>query len=144
MARGTVVALHLKSSADSLEPVDELVAVSGEGFEGDVHRGRARRQVLFVATDQLEAFGYAPGTLREQITVELPGLQQLPLGTLVRVGEASFEITMDCDPCTKMALRLGEEPEAFKQKLDHRRGMLAVVRDGGTIRVGDEVLVASG
>lgn len=144
MARGTVVALHLKSSADVLEPVETLVAVAGEGFEGDVNRGRSKRQVLFCATDQLAAFGYAPGTLREQLTVELPGLQQLPIGAIVRVGDASFEITMDCDPCTKMALRLGEDPEAFKRKLDRRRGMLAVVWDGGTLRIGDEVVVEGG
>lgn len=144
MARGTVVALHLKPSVDALEPVDQLIAVTGEGFEGDANRGRPRRQVLFVATDQLAAFGYSPGTLREQVTVDLPGLQQLPIGTLVQVGGALFEITMDCDPCTKMALRLGEDPDAFKKRLDRRRGMLAIVREGGTIRVGDEVAVDCG
>lgn len=144
MSRGTVVALHLKPAPDALEPVEQLVAVAGEGFEGDSNRGRPRRQVLFVSTESLTAFGYSPGTLREQITVQLPGLQALEPGTVVQVGDASFEITMDCDPCTKMALRLGEVPEAFKAKTDRRRGMLAIVRDGGTIRVGDEVVVAGG
>ncbi len=142
MARGKVVALHLKPSPGALEPVERLVAIAGEGFVGDATRGRAKRQVLFVATDQIEAFGYAPGTLREQITVEFPGLQSLALGTVVRVGDASFEITMDCAPCTPMARRLGEDPEAFKAKVDRRRGMLAIVRDGGEIHVGDEVTVS--
>lgn len=141
MSSGKVVALHLKPAPGELEPVDRLVAVAGEGFVGDGNYGRRKRQVLFVATDEIAAFGYAPGTLREQITVELAGLQSLPLGTIVQAGEASFEITMDCDPCTKMALRLGEDPVAFKAKTDRHRGMLAIVRDGGEIRVGDEVRV---
>jgi len=144
MSRGKVVALHLKPAPGALEPVDQLVAVSGEGFEGDANRGRPRRQVLFVATEHLQSFGYAPGTLREQITVELPGLQSLMPGTVVQAGDASFEITMDCDPCTRMAQRLGEDPEAFKAKTELRRGMLAVVREGGVVRIGDEVVVASG
>ena len=144
MSPGKVVALHLKPALDALEPVDQLVAVSGEGFEGDVNRGRPKRQVLFVATEHLLAFGYAPGTLREQITVELPGLQSLAPGTVVKVGAASFEITMDCDPCTKMAQRLGEDPGAFKAKTQLRRGMLAIVREGGVIRAGDEVVVEVG
>lgn len=137
-----VVALHLKPETGRLVPVESLEAVEGKGFKGDRCFGEAKRQVLFVSTQYLEELGLEPGTLREQISVDLPGLQELPLGTIVRVGDVEFEITADCTPCVNMAKRLGEEPKQFIERSLKKRGMLANVRTSGTIRVGDPVLVA--
>ncbi|HMS53997.1 MAG TPA: MOSC domain-containing protein [Fimbriimonadaceae bacterium] len=121
--------------------MNELVAIPNEGFEGDRCRGSKQRQVLLINTESLDELGFQPGQLREQVTVEFPGLQALPIGSVVRVGDASFVITADCEPCTKMANNLGEDPEHFKARADRKRGMLANVLDGGTIRIGDEVIL---
>ena len=53
-------------------------------------------------------------------------------------------IEQDCEPCTKMATRLGEDPANFKAKTSLKRGMLAKVKTDGRIKVGDEVRVIRG
>lgn len=144
MQSGRVVALHLKSAPGQLQPVTELVAVAGKGFEGDRCFGQAFRQALFVAVDEVQAFGYQAGDLREQLTVELDGLQSLPSGTKLRAGEVDFEIEGDCAPCHGMAKRLGENPAEFVERTKGHRGMLAHVISEGKVRVGDEVTVLGG
>lgn len=139
MEAGKVIALHRKPGPGALEPVSELQAIGGKGFVGDRCYGQGRRQALFVAADQLTAFGYEPGDLREQITIDFPGLQELPPGTRLAVGEVEFELEGDCAPCHGMAKRLGENPEAFVAKIARKRGMLARVLSDGVLRVGDEV-----
>ena len=49
----------------------------------------------------------------------------------------TMEIVGDCEPCGKMdAIQPG-----LKEKMDGRRGMLAMVINGGRIKVGDPVRV---
>ena len=141
MEPGKVVALHLKPRPGSLVSVDELIATAGKGFEGDRCYGQGSRQALIISTENLDRFGYQPGELREQITTNLPGIQELPVGTKLQVGECVLSIESDCAPCDGMAKRLGEEPAAFKAKTARQRGMLAMVEGGGRIHVGDEVRV---
>lgn len=144
MSKGRIVALHLKPESGGVKPVEELVALDGLGFEGDKCAGRKTRQALFLSTESLNAFGYGPGDLREQMTVEFPGLQALAEGTRVQAGEAVFRIEGDCAPCGNMARYLGEDPTSFQEKMAGKRGMLATVERGGRIRTGDEVAVLEG
>jgi MOSC domain-containing protein YiiM len=126
------------------QPVQEVVALPGRGLEGDVHgktHDAAKRQVLLVDTVSLDALGLSPGDLRDQVTLDLPGLQDLPAGTRLQVGEAEIELSGPCEPCTHIGELLGKEDrEEFRQLLVGRRGVLArvvAVTGGGRIRVGD-------
>jgi len=139
-----VVALHLKPSSGGLSPASQLELVAGKGIVGDKCYGRRHRQVLLVSTSNLNELGLAPGELREQVTVELPELQQLPVGTIVAVGDVELEIEQDCTPCSRMAERLGETPEEFIARSSRKRGMLVKVRKGGLVLVGDLVRVVEG
>ena len=141
MQSGKVVALHLKPAEGGVSPVDELVAVDNVGFEGDKCAGKKTRQALLLSTETLQQFGYEAGQLREQVTVELPNLQNLPKGAMVQAGNVVFRIEGDCAPCGGMARALGEEPESFQAKMAHKRGMLASIAKGGRLKVGDEVCV---
>jgi MOSC domain-containing protein YiiM len=142
VATGRVVSLQLKRQHWSpLEPVDAVEATPA-GLDGDRHAGRVdgRRQVLLVESGDLGDLGLRPGDLREQITVELPRLMALTAGTRLRVGEAVLEVTNPCEPCTHIGEHAGvDDPEAFRQRLVGRRGMLARVAEPGSIRVGDPV-----
>jgi MOSC domain-containing protein YiiM len=144
IAEGSVVALHLKPAKGELVRVTQLDAVAGMGIVGDRSFGKRRRQVSLVSTHELDLFGYRPGMLRENVTVDLQGLQTLAVGTRLRVGEVELEIEQDCAPCGGLARRLGEEPRDFIEKMWGNRGMLCKVRSFGTIHVGDVVQVRGG
>jgi MOSC domain-containing protein YiiM len=141
MQSGRVVALHLKPPEGGVSPVEELVAVDNVGFEGDKCAGKKTRQALLISTESLREFGYEAGQLKEQVTVELPNLQNLPKGAMVQAGNVVFRIEGDCAPCGGMARALGEEPETFQAKMANKRGMLASIAKGGRLKVGDEVCV---
>jgi MOSC domain-containing protein YiiM len=133
----TVAALFVSPARGSgvSTALERVRAVEGHGFEGCAHANPPRREVLFASADHLDSVGVEPGAIRENVTVSGADVQAWPVGQRVRVGEATFEITMVCDPCQKMdALRLG-----LRSELDGKRGMLARVVEGGEISVGDEL-----
>jgi MOSC domain-containing protein YiiM len=144
---GRVVSLQLKREHWApLEPVDEAV-LTGAGIAGDRHAGRehGKRQVLITEEADLRDLDLKPGDLREQVTVDLPGLMSLAAGTRLRVGEAVLEVTGVCEPCTHIGDHLGaEDTEALRQRLVGRRGMLARVVGEGDIRLGDPVHIDGG
>jgi MOSC domain-containing protein YiiM len=144
---GSVVSIQLlKAHGQPLRPVSEVIALPGQGLEGDLHgktREDGKRQVLLMDTESLEAMGLSPGDLRDQVTLDLPGLQRLPAGTRLRVGEADLELTGPCEPCTHIGELLGKaDREGFRQFVQGGRGVLArvvAVTGDGRIRVGDAV-----
>lgn len=144
---GIVVGLFLQTEHGSRgQSVEQATAVVGQGIEGDLHsQGRPGRprQVLLAAEEDLVLFGLRPGDLREQITVRMPGLMQLPPGSRLKIGSAEAAITKECEPCTHVGTLLSiKDPEDFRHALTGHRGMLAkiVSADGhGQIKVGDAV-----
>lgn len=118
----------------------------GHGLEGDYHgkqRPGVSRQVLLVDRRTLEALGFAHGALREQLTVDFPGLDTLPRGARLQVGDAILEVTEPCEPCEVIgALNEVADPRALRESLRGRRGMLTKVvatSGDGWIRAGDAV-----
>ncbi len=147
---GKVISLHLQvEHRDRPVPVKQVQALVDLGLEGDVHgkkKAGERRQVLIVDRTTLQTLELQPGDLREQITVDFPPLETLPVGTLLRIGHATCELIGPCEPCTHIGKTIGvSDPVAFQQRLAGRRGQLAkvVAVDGdGLIRVGDGVVVS--
>lgn len=130
--------------------VKQARAVLGHGFEGDWHTKRrvdAPNQVLVMDVDTLCKLGYKPGDLREQVTVDLPGLHALTPGSLLHVGPVVLQVSGHCVPCSHMAGMLGvADVKGFKAALNGRRGMLCSVvsvEGDGLVRVGDDVQVLS-
>ena len=121
-----------------MERVGTLTLVEGVGIEGDAHaRPRSSRQVLLMAEENCDAFGLAPGEVRENLTIRGIDLQALPAGTRLEIGGAVLEITKDCEPCAFIdSLRPG-----LKNQMVRRRGMLARVVRSGAVRVGDEIAI---
>lgn len=119
-----------------MEELSEVQAVGDRGFEDCAHgRPGSKRQVLVVDRETLEAMDLQPGIIRENITTDGLNVNSLPIGQLLRVGEARLEVTAVCTPCDKMeAIRPG-----LRRELWGRRGMLCRVVDGGVIRRGDPI-----
>lgn len=138
---GKVLALHYKPRKGEYLEAHELSLVADKGIVGDRYFGNGSRQVLLHASDVLSELGYDSGDLREQITVDLPGLHALEPGTRLRIGSVEAEIEQHCAPCAGMGQKLGEDPEEFKERTDRRRGMFVFIRSDGVVRVGDEVAI---
>jgi hypothetical protein len=143
---GRVVSLQVVPG-NHAEPsfVEEATPIAGGGLQGDWHRKRGGRALLLMDPRDLRDLGLSPGDLREQITIDLPGLMELEAGTRLRVGPAVLEITKPCEPCTHIGEHVGvDDVEAFRDHLRGRRGMLArflEVDAEAVIRVGDTVEV---
>jgi uncharacterized protein YjiS (DUF1127 family) len=143
---GRVVSLQVVPG-NHAEPrfVEEARPIAGGGLEGDWHRKRGSRALLLMDAGDLQDLGLSPGDLREQITMDLPGLMELAAGTRLRVGPAVIEITKPCEPCTHIGEHVGvDDVESFRDHLRGRRGMLArfaEVEASAPIRVGDPVEV---
>jgi len=139
--QATVVNLQLcPGNRLPMEPVTAAKAIENLGLAGDQHaRADSKRQVLLIEAETLEKLGLRAGDVRENITTRGIALMELPLGTRLCIGEAIFELTVECEPCNLMdQLRPG-----LKETLKGQRGMLARVAQSGTLSVGDAILIES-
>jgi|TARA_B100000809_G_scaffold110757_1_gene109351 MOSC domain-containing protein YiiM len=140
MPQGTITNLHIaRVKGTPSDPVQQATAISGLGLEGDrsAYEGNLR-QVLFVDKEILDGAGLAPGQVKENITVTGLNVSEIKPGQIFTIGsDVTLEAVGDCEACGKMdAIRLG-----LKDELDGKRGMLAKVLNGGSIKVGDSVSV---
>ena len=77
---------------------------------------------------------------RANLLVDGIDLPQVP-GTLIGIGDVVFEITVECDPCSRMeTIAVGLKAALTP---DWRGGACAMVVEGGEIAVGDMVEVLS-
>jgi MOSC domain-containing protein YiiM len=124
--------------------VEVVEAVIGKGLIGDRFAGnpQSRRQVTLIQAEHLQTMGELlerdtinPELLRRNIVVS--GINLVALnGATFSIGEAIFEGTGPCDPCSRMEEALGTG--GFNAMRGHG-GITARVVESGRIRVGDEV-----
>ena len=140
MQQGTIAALHIaRVKGTPSEPVQRATAISGEGLEGDRScNPHNTRQVLVMDRETLDDLELAPGQIKENVTTTGLDLSQVKEGQVLFIGdEVTLELVGPCLPCHKMdQIRPG-----LQGKLKGRRGMLAVVINGGPMKVGDPVRV---
>ena len=88
--------------------------------------------------ETLDELELQPGRIKENITTTGLDLSQSQAGQVLFIGDqVTMELVGECEPCGKMdAIRQG-----LQSKLDGRRGMLAMVINGGPINVGDPVRI---
>ena len=165
-----VHALHVSDEHTfSKRAVDSAELLAGIGVIGDAHAGptvkhrwRVRadptqpnlRQVHLIPAelfDELAAHGYdvGPGDLGENITTKGIDLHQLSTGAIVRVGsEVILALTGLRNPCGQIENFMPGLLGRVLYRDDHlgtvrRAGVMAVVINGGSVRVGDPIAVCS-
>lgn len=124
-------------------PVEQVTLITNFGIEGDAKGKKdSDRQLNIMSADHVEALGKegykaAPGELGEQIIVSGLIVEELAPGTIIQLGDAEVEV---------IELRTGcgwfEKIQTLPRAKD-RMGVMARVRSGGGIRVGDAVSVAA-
>ena len=145
--RGVLRWIGLRPKRDvPMQVVDAVQAIAGAGLVGDRYAGGSgKRGVTLLQAEHLPAIaalsGHAqldPATLRRNLLVA--GIPLVALeGRRFRVGEVLLEGTGPCDPCARMEAALG--PGGYNAMRGHG-GLTARILEGGTLRVGDEVLLA--
>ncbi len=117
--------------------VEMALALKNSGLQSDRHaQSDSSRQILLLEKETLDALNLVPGQVKENITTSGISLTGLPPGSRLRIGEdVLLEITKACSPCNRME----EIRPGLLRAIAGRRGMLARVIRGGTIRRGDVV-----
>jgi len=126
-----------------LEVVEEIKAIEGEGLAGDHYRGKnGNRQVTLIQKEHLDGVANIldkasidPALCRRNIVVS--GINLLAFkNRQFQVGEAVFEMTGPCEPCSRMEENLG--PGGYNAMRGHG-GVCTRIVKGGVIRKGDAV-----
>jgi len=121
--------------------VQEARLEVGRGIVGDVKGLSSQRELNImsaetIATLEAEGFQVMPGQLGEQLVVEGLVVDGLPQGTRLQIGPiACVEIAKPRTGCTRFAASQGRPQEDAAGRM----GVIANVRVGGPIRVGDAV-----
>jgi len=141
---GKVEWIGLRPARDvAMVPVDATEAVAGAGLVGDRYKGGSgKRGITLIQAEHLPAVAalaqrpdLAPALLRRNVVVS-----GIPLAALkdrrFRIGDAVFEGTEECDPCSRMEDALG--PGGYNAMRGHG-GLCARIVEGGAFRLGDAV-----
>ena len=138
MQQGSITNIHIARVKETpSDPVQEATAISNQGLEGDRScKPGALRQVLVMDKETLDEMDLKPGQIKENITTTGLDLSKTEAGQVFFIGDdVTMEIVGECEPCGKMdAIRPG-----LRERINHRRGMLATVINGGPIKVGDSI-----
>jgi MOSC domain len=120
------------------ENVEEIFLRAGVGIDGDCHASSiSPRQVLLASTGAYEYCDVPPGSLRENILINVNDLR-LFSGSLVRIGpDAAIRITFECEPCG----RLNRFRANLSKDIRGKRGYLARVVKSGVVKPGDQMHV---
>jgi MOSC domain-containing protein YiiM len=145
MQDGTVT--HLCIAPDygtPVQSVESVVAVEGQGLDGDRYFGTTR-QVTIVCEGELDEAAadlgmesVPPGATRRNITVSVPSLPRNH-GAVITVGDVELKVWRDCAPCEVMETAVGQ---GAQKALRARAGVAATVARGGIIKIGDPVSIA--
>ncbi|SHJ75367.1 MOSC domain-containing protein [Hespellia stercorisuis] len=114
----------------------------GFGIVGDAHGGNWHRQVSLLSYEKVEAFNekgadVGAGAFGENLVVEGFDFRNLPVGTVFRCNDVVLEMTQigkECHTHCQIYQKMGE-------CIMPTQGVFAEVRHGGSIRVGDEMVI---
>lgn len=137
MHLGTIAALaSRRAGGSSLLAADSVRAVAGLGILDDRHAdAHSPRQLLLAGSGVYQDFSLPPLALRENLLLDVD-TARLASGIVLQIGgEVRLRMMFQCEACGQLDL---VQPR-LAQRIGGRRGMLARVLAGGTIRTGDAV-----
>ena len=123
------------------EKCGQIFLRAGVGIDGDCHANPlSPRQVLLVSTGAYKSCEIPPGSLRENILIDVKNLR-LSSGSRVRLGpDAVLRISFQCEPCG----RLNRVRPRLSHDVRDMRGYLARVVQDGAIKPGDRLQIETG
>lgn len=117
----------------------------GYGILGDAHGGNWHRQISLLGEESIETMRrkgleLTPGAFAENIVTRGVKLKELPVGTMLQIGEALVCVTQIGKEChNDCAIK-----RATGSCVMPTDGIFAVVVREGTVRAGDPILIKEG
>ena len=125
--------------------VESAALIANFGIEGDAHASSEwHRQVSLLAIESIDKMRKAglnvnPGDFAENITTEGIDLVTLPVGTKIKIGPALGEVSQIGKECHTRCAIYYQAGDCVMPK----EGIFIKVLEGGTVRPGDEISVAT-
>jgi len=124
-------------------PIEKGFFKVNHGLEGDAHAGSWHRQVSLLGVESIEKMkasgieGLCSGKFAENLTTEGIILYKLPVGTRLKIGEVTMEVTQIGKEC-----HLGcEIRHLVGDCVMPREGIFTKVLVEGWIKAGDDIEV---
>ncbi|MBY6836111.1 MOSC domain-containing protein [Clostridium botulinum] len=125
--------------------IDKANFIQDFGIENDAHAGKWHRQVSLLSYEKIEDFKAKgaeinDGAFGENIIVQGFNLKALPIGSVLTCGNIILEITQigkECHAHCEIYKKMGE-------CIMPTNGVFAKVIEGGQMKIGDEIEIASG
>lgn len=144
MAR--VIAVNISEKKGVVKhPIEKGFFKVNHGLEGDAHAGNWHRQVSLLGDESIEKVramgvkGLCSGKFAENLTTEGIILYKLPVGTKLKIGEVTMEVTQIGKEC-----HLGcEIRNLIGDCVMPREGIFTKVLTEGWICPGDEIEIIS-
>ncbi len=151
MPNGTVEAICITPRAgDPLHKVQEVLAIAGQGLEGDRYAKGAgsfskgkigRRQVTLMNTRFFYDCGFSYEDSRRNLFIRDTELMWL-IGREFDIGDARMKGIKYCDPCMRPS-KLSGKSQQFQDTFHDCGGLIVDVIKTGMIRVGSLLIPPS-
>lgn len=141
-----VVAVCISKNKGERKTVTDSVELrKNHGIVGDAHAGEWHRQVSLLASESIDwmrAMGLdvTYGDFAENITTIGIDLTALPVGSRLQIGAVVLEVTQIGKECHSRCAIFEQAGDCVMP----REGIFARVLKSGTIKAGDQVIIASG
>lgn len=139
-----VIAVNISEKKGEVKhPIEKGFFKINHGLVGDAHAGEWHRQVSLLGTESIDKMkasgiqGLCSGKFAENITTEGICLYKIPVGTRLKVGEVTLEVTQigkECHQGCQIRQLVGD-------CVMPREGIFAKVITEGYIKAGDEIVV---
>lgn len=145
MIKGIVTAVNVSEKKGVVKtPVPEVTLREDYGIIGDAHSGKGLRQVSLLGRESVNkmrertgAQGLCDGKFAENITTEGICLYELPIGTVLKIGETVHRVSQIGKECHAGC----EIQKLVGSCIMPKEGIFTVVLSGGKIKAGDEITV---
>lgn len=139
-----VIAVNISEKKGVIKhPIEKGFFRVNHGLDGDAHAGDWHRQVSLLGTESIDKMkasgveGLTPGKFAENITTEGIILYELPIGTKLKIGEVTLEVTQIGKEC-----HLGcEIRKLVGDCVMPREGIFTKVLEDGYIKAGDNIII---
>jgi MOSC domain-containing protein YiiM len=144
--KGRVVSVNISGKKGiRKKPVKEAEIATGYGIKGDAHASSTwHRQISLLAIESIKkmqdlGLKVNPGDFAENITTEAIDLLRLPIGALMKIGNAEAEVSQIGKECHTRCAIYYKTGDCVMPK----EGIFVKVIKGGKIKKGDPIEVLS-